>query len=142
MIEIKFSWKTLQDEYSDDSPGLLRTPRIAEGILPSCNRGNRVLPHSIADSLPIATPPLIRPESPPHADVSSAIHMTLGNTRTAAIRYGNRDSTLATLGLGIRLAASFLGIMVSESTRIFNNHEGLKLSILAPRQRYRKERRQ
>jgi hypothetical protein len=64
--------------------------------------------------------PLIRPESPPHADVSSAIHMTLGNTRTAAIRYGNRDSTLATLGLGIRLAASFLGIMVSESTRISN----------------------
>jgi len=57
--------------------------------------------------------------SPPHADVSSAIHMTLGNTRTAAIRYGNRDSTLATFGLGIRLAASFLGIMVSESTRAF-----------------------
>src|SRR4026208_1978714 len=35
-IEIKFSWTTLQDESSDDSPGLLRTPRIAEGILPSC----------------------------------------------------------------------------------------------------------
>jgi hypothetical protein len=36
VIEIKFFWKTLQDEYSDDGPGLLRTPRIAEGILLSC----------------------------------------------------------------------------------------------------------
>jgi 2-polyprenyl-3-methyl-5-hydroxy-6-metoxy-1,4-benzoquinol methylase len=36
VIEIKFFWKTLQDEYSDDGPGLLRTPRIAEGILRCC----------------------------------------------------------------------------------------------------------
>ena len=32
--ETKFSWKTLQNEYTVDGPGIPGTPRIAEGILP------------------------------------------------------------------------------------------------------------